>query len=366
MGDVGTLAFEDEVITVVATEKENGQIIHIVEALPYDMSVGCIARVDAAKRQQSANNHTATHLLHKALREVLGTHVEQKGSQVAPSSLRFDFAHFQKVTPEQLREVELRVNAAIRANSPLDERREATMQQAQECGAMMLFGEKYGDSVRIIGFGESVELCGGTHAAATGQIGLFRIASESAISAGVRRIEALTGEAAINLSYVAEDLVKSMSELLNSPQQLAAVKKLIDSNATLSSEIETMRHERAASLAEKFLSQAQEEDGVVVISHLISQNGELLRELALAMRAKCSNLVLVIGSDFGGKPSLVVAIGADIESKGVNAGEVVRQAAKLIQGGGGGQKGFATAGGKNLDGLGAAVECAKELITSKL
>ncbi len=297
---------------------------------------------------------------------MLGDHVEQKGSQVTPTSLRFDFAHFQKVTPEELREVELRVNAAIRANSPLDERREASMQEAEESGAMMLFGEKYGDKVRIIRFGDSVELCGGTHAAATGQIGLFRIGAESAISAGVRRIEAVTGEAAIMMSYISEDLIKSISELVNSPQQLAAVKKLIESNAALSAEVEQMRHESVMNLADKLLAEVKAEDGVVVVSHLISQNSEFLKELAHAMRSKCDDLVFVVGSDFGGKPSLVVAIGSNIEAKGVSAGDTVREAAKLMQGGGGGQKSFATAGGKNLDGLGAAVERAKELILSKL
>ncbi|MFR9650077.1 MAG: alanine--tRNA ligase [Rikenellaceae bacterium] len=365
-GDVGELIFDGEVITVVNTEKENGQTIHIVEKLPTNVEAGCRACVNVEKRLQSANNHTATHLLHKALREVLGEHVEQKGSQVTPSSLRFDFAHFQKVTSEELREVELRVNAAIRANSPLDENRAATMQQAQECGATMLFGEKYGDLVRIIRFGESVELCGGTHSSATGNIGLFRICSESAISAGVRRIEAVTGEVAMNMSYVAEDLMKSISEVLNSPQQLTAIKKLLDSNAALSSEVEQMRRDSVMNLADKLLSEIEPVDGVVLVSRIISQNGEFVKELAHAMRAKCSNLVMVLGSDFGGKPSLVVAIGSDIEAKGISAGDTVREAAKLMQGGGGGQKSFATAGGKNLDGLGAAVERAKELILSKL
>ncbi|MFR9560873.1 MAG: alanine--tRNA ligase, partial [Rikenellaceae bacterium] len=234
LGDEGYITNGEEVTKIISTEKENGLTIHIVAKLPEDLTATFVAQVDEQKRQSSANNHTATHLLHAALREVLGTHVEQKGSLVSPAHLRFDFSHFQKVTAEELRQVERIVNTKIRANTPLEENREASMETASAMGAMMLFGEKYGDKVRVIKFGDSVELCGGTHTSATGNIGLFRITSESAISAGVRRIEATSGVAAENIVYDEEDLLGDIKEQLGNPQIMQALKKMVESNGTLS------------------------------------------------------------------------------------------------------------------------------------
>ncbi|MDE5622343.1 MAG: alanine--tRNA ligase, partial [Alistipes sp.] len=250
IGDIGYIENVDERIPVVATEKENGLIIHIVAALPENPAAEFTAAVDAGKRQSAANNHSATHLMHEALRKVLGSHVEQKGSMVTPEILRFDFSHFQKVTPEELREVERLVNRAIRADYPLVENREATKEEAAAAGAMMLFGEKYGDKVRMVRFGTSVELCGGTHTASTGRIGFFKILNESAISAGVRRIEAVTGEQAEQVVYAAEDTMRNLAQYLNNPQVLQAVKKMIESNDTLSKEVEALRREQVAQLAD--------------------------------------------------------------------------------------------------------------------
>ena len=246
IGDVGYIQSGDEKVPVVDTEKENGLIIHIVEHLPSDPAAEFTAVVDAEKRQNAANNHTATHLLHAALREVLGKHVEQKGSMVTPEALRFDFSHFQKVTPEELRRVEQLVNRFVRANYPLEENRNATKEEAERCGAMMLFGEKYGDRVRMVKFGPSVELCGGTHTSATGNIGIFKIVNESAISAGVRRIEAVTGEAAERLFYAAEDTLRTVGEQLHNSQVLQAVRKMVENNEALSKEVESMRREQVA------------------------------------------------------------------------------------------------------------------------
>ena len=253
VGDTGYIESNGERINIVATEKENGLIIHIVDKMPSDPAAEFTAVVDAEKRQAAANNHTATHLMHEALRKVLGNHVEQKGSLVTPGYLRFDFSHFQKVTLEELREVERLVNRAIRANYPLEENRNATKEEAEKCGAMMLFGEKYGDRVRMVRFGTSVELCGGTHTSATGNIGIFRILNESAISAGVRRIEAVTGAAAEDLMYAAEDTMRNIGECLNNSQILPAIKKLVENNESLRHEVEEMRREQIAALADKLV-----------------------------------------------------------------------------------------------------------------
>ncbi len=366
IGDVGFIENADERIPVVATEKENGLIIHIVETLPENPEAEFTAAVDVAKRQSAANNHSATHLMHEALRKVLGTHVEQKGSMVTPEMLRFDFSHFQKVTPEQLREVERSVNAAIRANHPLEENRNATQEEAAACGAMMLFGEKYGDRVRMVRFGSSVELCGGTHTSATGNIGFFKILTESAVSAGVRRIEAVTGERAEGVVYVAEDAMRSLAEYLNNPQVLQAVKKMLESNESLSKEVETLRREQVSQMAEKMLAATPERDGMQLFAVQMKRLPEFVKDLAYTLRARSPRLVFVVGSDNGGKPSLTVMLGEEIAAHGVDAGTVVREAAKLIQGGGGGQKFFATAGGKNAEGLQAAIDKAVELIKQQL
>ncbi|MFI3301662.1 MAG: alanine--tRNA ligase [Rikenellaceae bacterium] len=366
LGDEGYITNGEEVTKIISTEKENGLTIHIVAKLPEDLTATFVAQVDEQKRQSSANNHTATHLLHAALREVLGTHVEQKGSLVSPAHLRFDFSHFQKVTAEELRQVERIVNTKIRANTPLEENREASMETASAMGAMMLFGEKYGDKVRVIKFGDSVELCGGTHTSATGNIGLFRITSESAISAGVRRIEATSGVAAENIVYDEEDLLGDIKEQLGNPQIMQALKKMVESNGTLSKEVEALRKEQVEERANVLLSETEEYNGYTIISVINSRVADFHKELAHNLRAKRRNLVFVAGSDAVNKPSLTIAFGDDVVAKGLNAGQIVREAAKLIQGGGGGQAAFATAGGKNIDGLQAAVDAAREAIAEKL
>ena len=366
IGDVGYIEAAGERIAVVATEKENGLTIQIVEQLPSDPTAVFTAVVDPEKRQSAANNHTATHLMHEALRKVLGTHVEQKGSMVTPEVLRFDFSHFQKVTNEQLREVEQLVNAAIRANYPLEENRNATKEEAAACGAMMLFGEKYGDRVRMVRFGTSVELCGGTHTSATGNIGFFKILSEGAVSAGVRRIEAVTGARAEGVIYLAEDAMRNLSEYLNNPQVLQAVKKLLESNETLSKEVETLRREQVAEMAGKILDSIPERDGMQLFATQSKRLPEFVKDLAYTLRARAPKLVFVVGTETNGKPSLTVALGDAITAQGVHAGNVVREAAKLMQGGGGGQNFFATAGGKQPEGLQAAIDKAVELIKAQI
>ncbi len=366
IGDVGHIESANERVAIVATEKENGLIIHIVDALPENPAAEFRATVDADKRQTAANNHSATHLMHEALRKVLGSHVEQKGSMVTPELLRFDFSHFQKVTPEQLREVERLVNRAIRADYPLEENREATKEEAAAAGAMMLFGEKYGDRVRMVRFGSSVELCGGTHTASTGRIGLFKILNESAISAGVRRIEAVTGERAEGVIYAAEDTMRSLGEALNNPQLVQAVRKMLESNEALSKEVEAMRREQVSQWADKIAASTPERDGVMLFATQTDRRPDFVKDLAYSLRQRSPRLAFVVGSVFEGKPTLTVMLGDEIVAQGVNAGAVVRDAAKLMQGGGGGQPFFATAGGKNPDGLQAAIDRAVELIKTQV
>ena len=366
IGDTGYIESANERIAIIATEKENGLIVHVAAVLPENPSAAFTAVVDAEKRQAAANNHTATHLLDQALRKVLGTHVEQKGSMVSPSGLRFDFSHFQKVTPEQLREVERLVNKAIRANHPLEERRDATMDEAVAAGAIMLFGEKYGERVRIVKFGESVELCGGTHTSATGTLGLFKIVSESAISAGVRRIEAVTGERAEEIVYMAEDQIVSIGRLINNPKVEQAVRKLLESNESLQREVEELHKEQVSALADKILAERKKDDEVFVIARQVPYTSAMMKDLAYTLRDKASNIVMAIGCVTDGKPMLAVMLGDDIVARGADAGAVVREAAKAIEGGGGGQKFFATAGGKNPDGLQKAIDSAVEIIMSKL
>jgi len=366
IGDTGYIESANERIEVVATEKENGLIVHVTTALPENPSAAFTAVVDGEKRQAAANNHTATHLLDQALRKVLGTHVEQKGSMVSPAGLRFDFSHFQKVTPEQLREVERLVNKTIRANHPLEERRDATMEEAAAAGAIMLFGEKYGDRVRIVKFGESVELCGGTHTSATGTLGLFKIVSESAISAGVRRIEAVTGARAEEMVYMAEDQITGIGRLINNPKVEQAVRKLLESNESLQREVEELQKEQISALADKILAERKSDEDVFVIARQVPYTSAMMKNLAYTLRDKASNMVMAIGCVTDGKPMLAVMLGDDIVARGADAGAVVREAAKAIDGGGGGQKFFATAGGKNPDGLQKAIDSAVEIIMSKL
>ena len=366
VGDVGFIEADGERVAVTDTQKENGLTVHITDKMPSNVEATFHAEVDAEKRQSSANNHTATHLLHAALRKVLGTHVEQKGSMVSPAGLRFDFSHFQKVTNEQLREVEQLVNVAIRANNPLDERRECPIDEAREAGAMMLFGEKYGDKVRMVRFGESVELCGGTHTSATGNIGMFKIMSESAISAGVRRIEAVTGVGAEKVLYAAEDTIRQIEEFFHNSKIVPAIKRLIESNEALSQEVEQMHREQISAMAEQLSKACPEVDGMQLIARTFERPTEFVKDLAYNLRAKMPRLVLVAGSVAGGKATLTIMLGDEIVASGANASQVVRTAAKEINGGGGGQPFFATAGGKNPEGMQKAIDVAVELIKNEL
>ncbi|MBQ5710035.1 MAG: alanine--tRNA ligase, partial [Alistipes sp.] len=367
IGDTGYIESANEKIEIVATEKENGLIIHIVKQLPENPEAQFRAVVNADARQKAANNHTATHLVDYALRTVLGTHVEQKGSMVGPMGLRFDFSHFQKVTAEEIREVERLVNKLIRANYPLVENREATMAEAEAAGAIMLFGEKYGDKVRIVNFGPSTELCGGTHTSATGSIGLFKIISESAISAGVRRIEAITGETAENMVYETQNILTSIEQIVHNPKVVQAVEKMVESNATLGREIEEMRKEKVAQMADSLAKNTPLRGGVTLITHTSKHTSEVMKDLAFALRQRVTErLVMVVGNLYEGKPTLNIMLSDDIVAMGVDAGATVREAAKLMNGGGGGQKHYATAGGKNPDGLSAAVDKAVEMIMEKI
>ena len=366
IGDTGYIDNGEEKINIIATEKENGLIIHVTTALPENLEAEFTAVVDAEKRQAAANNHTATHLLDQALRAVLGTHVEQKGSMVTPQGLRFDFSHFQKVTPEQLREVEKFVNKSIRANHPLEENREATMEEANAMGAIALFGEKYGDKVRVVKFGDSVELCGGTHTSATGTIGVFKIVGESAISAGVRRIEAVTSERAEEVLYGVEDQIRNVVELVNNPKVEVAIKKMIESNEALQREIEQLHKEQVDAIVEKIMAKRDPEAKYFVVARQMPYASNMIKDLAYALRAKVADIILVLGNVTNYKPTLTIMLGDEIVAKGVDAGAVVREAAKVMNGGGGGQKFFATAGGKNPDALQAAIEKATEIIMAKI
>ena len=362
VGDQGILESDGGTVRVTDTQKENNLTVHIVENLPEDITATFHAVVDKQLRDASANNHSATHLMHKALRTVLGTHVEQKGSLVTPEYLRFDFSHFQKVTDEQIREVERLVNHDIRANFPLEERRDCPIDEARTLGAMMLFGEKYGDRVRVVKYGDSVELCGGTHVSATGNIGLFKIVGESAISAGVRRIEAVTGVAAEQFVYGLEDLLRAIQKHLNNPSIEQAVRRLIEENAEMSHQIEQVTQERIAALTQAFAKAVVEEEGMHLIARQISANSDVIKGIAFGLRPMFADLVFVGGTTVGEKVSLTVMLGEEIVAQGINASQVIREAAKEINGGGGGQPFFATAGGKNADGLDNAILKAVELI----
>ncbi len=365
-GDTGYIEHDGERIAITDTQKENNLTVHIAEKLPADPSVLFRAVVNREHRAASANNHTATHLMHEALREVLGTHVEQKGSLVTADYLRFDFSHFQKVTDEQLREVEKRVNAKVRANYPLEEQRECPIEKARELGAMMLFGEKYGDKVRVVKFGSSVEFCGGTHVSFTGNIGLFKILSESATSAGVRRIEAVTGARAEEYVYGLENTLKDVQQFVNNPSVTQAVKKILEDNTELHKELEELRREKLNSLRDKVAAELKEEDGMVLCAREINLAPSFIKDMAFALKPRFPRLVMVIGSNVGGKATLTVMLGDEIVAQGVNASQVIREAAKEINGGGGGQPFFATAGGKNPEGMEKAILKAVDMIKEKL
>ena len=359
VGDSGYLTDGTTKYEVFDTKRENNLPVHLMTKLPEDASCELTAVINIEKRHAAEANHTATHLLHEALREILGTHVEQKGSFVSPDVLRFDFSHFSKVEPSDLRKVEQLVNERIRENFPREEFRNVPIAEAQSMGAMALFGEKYGEEVRVLKYGTSIELCGGTHVSATGRIGFFRIISESSVAAGVRRIEAVTGAGAEKMLYQVEDLLKEVKELFNNnPQIITAIKKTIEENAELAQQVQAALKEKVASFKQHLLSQREELGGVRIFKVQQNVSAELIKDLAFQIAGEVSESFIFIGAtDEGGKPNLTLMLSRDlVESKGWNASNILRSAAKHIQGGGGGQPHFATAGGKRVEGLDEAVQ----------
>ena len=364
VGDQGALVSENETIEIIDTKRENNQSIHIVKQLPKDLQAEFMACVDVEKRNGSAANHTATHLLDYALKQVLGDHVEQKGSYVDSTTLRFDFSHFQKVTDEELRQVEKLVNKMIREDFPLDEHRDTPLEEAKELGAVALFGEKYGDKVRVVRFGPSCEFCGGIHAKSTGRIGFFKIISESSVAAGIRRIEALTGAACEDVIYALQDMTNDLKSMFNNAKDLkATLKKFIGEHDEMRKEIEKFHAQAVERTKEELLKRVQNVNGVQVIKAVLPLEPAAAKDLVFKLRENISeNLVVVIGSTAGNKPLLTVMFSDDmVKEHSLNAGTIIREAAKLIQGGGGGQPHYAQAGGKNLDGISAAVDKVIEL-----
>ena len=358
VGDSGVLVSENEEIKVLDTKKENGVAIHIVDKLPEQPEAEFMACVDVERRRAIEANHTCTHLLDEALREVLGAHVEQKGSLVTADGLRFDFSHFEKVTPEQIREVEHLVNAKIREDIPLKEYRDYPIEKAKELGAIALFGEKYGDKVRVVQFGTSVEFCGGCHAASTGRLGMVKIIGESSIAAGVRRIEAITGKAVEDTLDKMQDFMTDLRRLLNNaPDLMATIQKAISENKELQSQVDEFKARKAQELKKMLIEKARDVNGVKVIAGVLPLEPQHAKDIAFQLRGQFpEQLLVVIGSESNGKPTLTVSLSDDLVAEGKNAGLYVREAGKLIKGGGGGQPHFATAGGKDPEGLEAAVD----------
>ena len=363
IGDRGVLVSEYEEITVRDTKKENGVSIHIVNKLPEHPEAEFMACVDVETRRAIEANHTCTHLLDAALRQVLGTHVEQKGSLVTADGLRFDFSHFEKVTPEQLRQVEHIVNEKIRQNIPLEEFRDYPIDKAKELGAIALFGEKYGDRVRVVKFGDSVEFCGGCHAASTGQIGMVRITSENSIAAGVRRIEAITGKEVEAMYDIMQDFMSDLRTLLNNaPDLMATIQKAIADNKELQSQVDEFKAQKAQEFKKMLIERAKDIHGTKVISGILPVEPQYVKDMAFQLRSQFpENLLVVIACAPSGKPTLTVSLSDDLVAEGKNAGTLVREAAKLMKGGGGGQPHFATAGGKDSDGMKAAIDKVIEL-----
>ena len=359
VGDQGVLVNDDETIEVLDTKRENNQSIHIVKALPKNLQAEFMACVDTEKRNASAANHTATHLLDYALKQVLGDHVEQKGSYVDPTTLRFDFSHFQKVSDEELRQVEQLVNQMIREDFPLDEHRDTPLEEAKALGAVAIFGEKYGDKVRVVRFGPSCEFCGGIHATSTGRIGFFKIMSESSVAAGIRRIEALTGKACEDAIYAATDTMNDLKAMFNNTKDLkASIEKFISEHDELRKELERFQAQAVERTKEMLLSRIKEVNGVSVITAVLPIEPAAAKDLVFKLReAVPQKVVAVIGSTAHNKPLLTVMFSDDmVKEHQLNAGQIIREAAKLIQGGGGGQPHYAQAGGKNIDGMNAAVD----------
>lgn len=360
VGDKGLLIGEDgEKIEIFDTKKENNIGVHLSREIPANPAQKFHAVIDTEARMATSANHSATHLLHEALRDILGTHVEQKGSYVSPDILRFDFSHFQKVTNEELRKVEHLVNSRIRKATLLEEHREMPIDEARKIGAMALFGEKYGDKVRVVKYASSVELCGGTHVPNTGNIGMLRILSESSIAAGIRRIEAVTGHGVEKLMDAMQDTARDMQELLgNASDMRQAVVKAINENADLKHQVEEFFKERVANQTKALLDKPREINGVKVIEIQGPKNPDVVKNVAFAIRAASTESTVFVAStiDASNKPLLTIMLSDDIVKEGYNAGKIIREAAKNIKGGGGGQPFFAQAGGKDADGLSKAHE----------
>ena len=364
VGDKGTILANGKSISIFNTKKENNLIVHFTTELPEDFEASFMAQVDAHRRLLTENNHSSTHLLHEALREVLGTHVEQKGSLVNDQYLRFDFSHFSKMTDKEVQKVEDIVNAKIRENISINEIRSAPMREAEEMGAMMLFGEKYGDAVRVIQFGSSVELCGGCHVASTGQIGVIKITAEAGVAAGIRRIEAITSEKAFEYYKNQEATLNTLRSLLkNANDPIKGVESLLNEKAVLDEKLSLLMAEKAKGLKSELIKSATEINGVNFISAIIDLEPGAMKDLSFECKKELGNLLMVLGAENNGKANLSVAVSENlIDSKGLNAGKIIRDIAKEIQGGGGGQPSFATAGGKNPDGLQNAIAKAKALL----
>ena len=366
VGDQGVLVSEDETINVIDTKRENNQSVHIVKELPKNIEADFMACVDTEKRDASAANHTATHLLDYALKQVLGEHAEQKGSYVSPDTLRFDVSHFQKITDEELRQVEKLVNEMIRKDYPMGEHRDTPMEEAKKMGAVALFGEKYGDKVRVVRFGPSCEFCGGIHATSTGRIGFFKIVSESSVAAGVRRIEAMTGETCENAIYFLEDTLRDLKAMFNNAKDLKAVlSKFVEENDHMKKELESFRAQAVSRAAKNMVERAETVNGVHVVKAVLPIDPASAKDIVFKVReALPEKLVCVLGSVHENRPLLSIMLSDDmVKDNDLNAGKIIREAAKLIQGGGGGQPHYAQAGGKNGDGIREAVDKVIELIS---
>jgi alanyl-tRNA synthetase len=367
VGDSGSLIFDGgEEVRIFDTKKENNLILHFTKNLPKNIRTAAVAKVDIPKRRATERNHSVTHLLHKALREILGSHVQQKGSLVHPDYLRFDFAHFSKVESEQLREVEVRVNELIRQDDALDENRNAPIKEAMEQGAMALFGEKYGDVVRTIRFGESVELCGGTHVSSTGKIGWFKITSEAAVASGIRRIEARTASKAMEAIYSDLDILSELrGSLNNSSDPLKAINDLLEERQAMGKQLESMEAEKLKSLFTDLLKEVEELDGIKTLIKEVDVDGKGLKDLIFRLKDSDPKLICVLASSQGEKVNLAIGIGAELlKAKKWNAGALISDWAKEIDGGGGGQAFYASAGGKKAAGIPTALSKAREFIKS--
>jgi len=365
VGDTGYIEANGERISILDTQKENNLIVHIAKNLPANPAATFSAVVNNHKRRLTANNHTATHLLDQALREILGTHVEQKGSLVSADYLRFDFSHFQKVTREELAQIQKRVNELIRKNIAKEELADVPFAKAQELGAIALFGEKYGDNVRVIKFGDSIELCGGTHVPATGQIGCFVITAESAVSAGVRRIEAITADAAEAYINAGMEELSEIRALFNNTKDLKnAVGDLMDENSRLQKQLEGYARQAAAVVKNELKQKIKVVHGINVIAEKVNlDSAQSMKDLSFQLKGEIENLFLVLGAEIEGKPLLSVMIADNlVKEKGLHAGQIIREAAKEMKGGGGGQPFYATAGGKDVDGIDAAIQKAKSFV----